>query len=42
MILAFKLIIKDDAETIEEDEKNEKLIKEGLDLFAKHYRSLWW
>lgn len=42
MILAFKLIIKDDAETIEEDEKNEKLIKEGLDLFAKYYRSLWW
>lgn len=37
MIYAFEQIVKDDAHSM-----NDPKIQEGLDLFAKHYRGLWW
>lgn len=42
MCNAFKLIIKDDTTNMEEEREHEKQIEEGLQLFAKHYRGLWW
>ena len=41
MILSFELIVKDEWDTIEEYKVQQKKIEEGLNLFAKHFRSLW-
>ena len=42
MILAFKLIIKDETVELDEMRKQDEQIQEGLNLFAKYYRNLWW
>lgn len=40
MIEAFEIIVSDD-NYVPTKEQNEK-VQEGLDLFAKNYRALWW
>jgi hypothetical protein len=47
MILAFKLIEEDkcffgEPNWREKEEEQERKIDEGLDLFRKYYRNLWW
>lgn len=41
MILSFELIVKDDWKDIDMYEENQKKIKEGLELFAIFFQSLW-
>jgi hypothetical protein len=41
MIYSFELIIKDEWKSIEEMKKKDKDIEEGLKLFAKYFRELW-
>jgi hypothetical protein len=42
MILSFELMKTDKWDTIEEYHKQEVIINEGLQLFIKNYRSLWY
>lgn len=43
MIIAFDIIANDpDYYALEAFPEKGKAVEEGLDLFRKHYRSLWW